>query len=100
MVSVNIDKGWHINANPASFPFLIPTTVKIEGREPEIQYPVGVSFSPEFSPEALSTYQDTIEILVGLEAKAGLLPSEVEVRYQACSENLCLAPATTIVKVQ
>jgi hypothetical protein len=100
VVNVKIDGGWHINANPASMPFLIPTTVEIEGSKPEIQYPVGVPFSPAFSPEVLSTYQDTIEILVRLEPDTKSAPAEVEVRYQACSDNLCLAPASTRVNVQ
>jgi hypothetical protein len=101
VVEVSIDPGWHINANPASMPFLIPTTVEIEGikDKPVIQYPVGVPFSPSFSPEVLSTYQGTVEILVGLESKSGLAPTSVKARYQACSETLCLAPATTRVSV-
>ncbi len=102
MVSVAIDPGWHINANPASLPYLIPTTVEVKGIAPDtvIQYPVGELFSASFSTESLSTYQGTIEIFVAVEPDGGFNPMEVNVRYQACSDTICLAPASTQVIVQ
>ncbi|MFP8880309.1 MAG: thioredoxin domain-containing protein [Myxococcota bacterium] len=110
-VEIRVDEGWHINANPASMPFLIPTTIALEGgtlSEP-IQYPAGVVFAPSFSPEPLSTYQGTLEIALHVSKEEATpqtanekLPSgkntsakTVSVRYQACDESRCLPPATS-----
>ncbi|OYV29172.1 MAG: hypothetical protein B7Z81_15270, partial [Acidocella sp. 20-61-6] len=44
-ITLHIAKGWHVNANPPSLPFLIPTTVRAEisGKTVPlaVQYPPG-----------------------------------------------------------
>jgi hypothetical protein len=97
VVNVTIDPGWHINANPASLPFLVATTVKIEGSEQTvaIEYPEGTPFAPRFSPEAISTYQGAIEIPLELDSSSSGSATGIAVRYQACDETRCLAPATS-----
>jgi hypothetical protein len=42
-VHLSVDEGWHVNANPASFPFLVATTVEvIDGSHAAaIRYPEG-----------------------------------------------------------
>jgi hypothetical protein len=97
VVSVTIDPGWHINANPASMPFLVPTTVEIEGSEQAlaIEYPEGTPFAPSFSPEAISTYQGAIEIPLVLDSSGSDSATGIAVRYQACDETRCLSPAVS-----
>ena len=95
VVRVALDPGWHVNANPASLPSLIPTSVAVEsgGTVGTIRYPEGVRFEPEFVPEALSVYEGAVEIPVEL-ASRDEGPLELAVRYQACDLKICLAPKT------
>jgi hypothetical protein len=97
LVRVAIDPGWHINANPASMPFLVATTIEIEGsdRAAKIKYPEGKRFAPSFSPEAISTYQGAIEIPLELDSNGTGPATGIAVRYQACDETRCLPPATS-----
>jgi len=97
LVRVAIDPGWHINANPASMPFLVATTIEIEGSDQgaKIEYPEGTPFAPSFSPEAISTYQGAIEIPLELDANGTGPATGIAVRYQACDETRCLPPATS-----
>ncbi|MFQ5504536.1 MAG: DUF255 domain-containing protein [Planctomycetota bacterium] len=97
IVRLVIDKGWHVNANPASLPFLIPTAVKfLDGVQPErIRYPAGKGFRPAFSDQALSVYEGRVEIKATLPEQAGRAKPSVSVRYQACDHERCLPPAVS-----
>ncbi len=61
-----------------------------------IAHPSGAIFKPKFSPEGISVYQGEVSIRVelpkgGLASAAGR-PLQIEV--QACTDRLCLPPAT------
>ena len=91
-VVVSIDEGWHVNANPASNRFLIPTGVELpDDAAARITYPEGHAFAPAFADEPIQVYEGSVEIAVELESQAAL-PEQVQVRYQACDETRCLAP--------
>ena len=96
VVRLAIDEGWHVNANPASFPFLIPTQVEVagDGRSVEVRYPPGRPFRPRFSPDAISVYEGTVDIPVVL-ADPSDPPERLELRFQACDAQRCLPPAET-----
>jgi hypothetical protein len=91
VVRLGIDEGWHVNANPASLPFLIPTAVEVRGAEAVIRYPEGRPLRSEFAPEEILVYEGRVEIPVTLESDAS--PAHVALRYQACDERICLPPA-------
>ncbi|MGH9336641.1 MAG: thioredoxin domain-containing protein, partial [Vicinamibacteria bacterium] len=59
-VSLRIEEGWHINANPASSPYLIPTEIRGEVRN--VVYPRGKSMSFGFSKEPLSVYDGELAL--------------------------------------
>ena len=96
-VTLTIDPGYHVNANPASADYLMPTVVTVPGApDARIAYPSGTLFKPKFSPEGISVYEDEVSIRVelpkgGLDSAAGR-PLQIEV--QACTDKLCLPPAT------
>lgn len=95
-VTVVIDPGFHINANPASDDYLIPTTLKITNVIPSrVIYPEPVPFKPNFADEVLSVYEGTIAITADF--SSGALSSERRLfgtlTAQACTENVCLPPA-------
>jgi len=54
VVTVEIDRGFHINAKPASFEYLIPTTLNVTNQTPlRVIYPQPVAFKPKFADEVL-----------------------------------------------
>src|SRR5206468_13045363 len=55
--------GFHINANPASFDYLIPTTLNVTDQTPlRVIYPQPVSFRPKFDDQVLDVYEGTVRI--------------------------------------
>lgn len=100
-ITLSIDPGYHINANPASLDYLIPTTVKIPGAaQAEVAYPQGTVFKPKFLSEGISVYEGTITIHVE-SPKGGLLSGEhlpIQIEVQACTDEICLPPATLSVR--
>ena len=100
VVRVKMDEGWHVNANPASFPFLVATTVEVpEGNSAvSVQYPEGRDFRPGFAPTAIRVYEGTIEIPVTLER--ALVPTErLALRFQACDATRCLPPGRAVLEL-
>src|SRR5260221_9733459 len=95
-VTLHIDDGFHINANPASLPYLIPTSLVLVGITPlRIAYPAASRFKPNFANEPLDVYQGTVVITAFLPKDAlEQLPVLVaSVTVQACTEAICLPPA-------
>jgi hypothetical protein len=96
LVQLAIDEGWHLNRNPASLPFLVPTTVEVRGGAAgaEIRYPEGRPFRPDFAPAAIDVYEGRVEIPVLL-PDGGDPPQGLGVRFQACDATRCLPPGRT-----
>ena len=102
VVTLEIEDGYHVNANPASLDYLIPTSVRFDGNSPmRLSYPAPVRLKPSFSPLALDVYQGSASIvaifpdgaLEGAEAIAGTVTA------QACNDRVCLPPADLPVTV-
>jgi hypothetical protein len=95
IVTVIIDPDFHINANPASLQYLIPTTLNVTSETPlRITYPRPVSFKPKFAEGAIDVYQGKIQIIAEFPVSSG------RARYllgtltvQACTDIICLPPA-------
>lgn len=101
-VELAILPGWHVNANPATYAYLIPTQVSVEGAAPlTVRYPAPVRFAPRFVPEAISVYEGRVAIEAvfprgALARREGLT---ARLTVQACSDTVCLAPETLEVPV-
>lgn len=96
-VGLKIDPGYHVNANPASDEYLIPTTITVaDVPDAKISYPAGQPFKPKFSTDAIAVYEGSASIPVALPKGllAGLAGKTVRVEMQACTAQVCLAPAT------
>ena len=103
VLTLDIEPGWHVNANPASMEFLIPTVAKSSagGQSLDIptEYPRGRVSDIVLGDTALEVYDDGASIRLLPDEKqttalkeAGRL--DMTVRVQACSdEGVCLAPA-------
>lgn len=104
-VRLNIADGWHVNANPASLDFLIPTTIdaKADGKALplSITWPQGHDSGIELGGTEIKVYSDGTVIPVQLESAAIGTREQIEldVRVQSCSDaGLCLPPST--LKIQ
>jgi hypothetical protein len=97
-VSLNIDRGFHINANPASFDYLIPTSLTFVGVEPiSVDYPLSMRFQPKFIDAPLAVYERTVAITALLPKNA--VPLRAIVTAQACDKATCLPPADLTIVV-
>jgi hypothetical protein len=100
VVIVEIDAGFHINANPASLDYLIPTTLNVTNQTPvRIIYPQAIRFKPKFADETLDVYEGTIRITA--EFPDGSLTRTPylfgTVTAQACTDEVCLPPADLVL---
>jgi uncharacterized protein len=96
VVTLQIDDGYHVNANPASFDYLIPTSVAFAGLTSRgTKYPKPSRFKSAFAPDELAVYEGTVPLVVtvpkGTIATHGELNGEVDV--QACDAKICLPPS-------
>ena len=93
-------KGFHVNSNPASEDFLIPTQLTADlpagFRVLSTSYPPGVLRKFKFSPVQLSVYEGKFTVRLRLAADAdaplGALKIPLVLRYQACNDEACLPP--------
>ena len=97
-----IREGFHIQANPASEPYLVPAQLDLTP-EPRVRvgapiYPPGRPYRIRGAERDFMTYQGTFEVRMQLEALGDALPTELRLagalRYQACNERICLRPTS------
>src|SRR5690349_6523892 len=98
-IPIRVDPGYHINANPATFPYLIATEVtseKVEGIDVgKPIYPPAVKKKFQFAEEPLAVYEGNLNVSLPYVARTGgakTLP--ISVRVQACDQEKCFPPAT------
>jgi uncharacterized protein len=97
LVTIKVDDKFHINANPASFDFLIPTTVEFKGIKPnKVEYPKSTRFTAEFVREGLDVYEGSVAVVARFPKGSPSENSSVEgaVTVQACTNQICLPPST------
>jgi thiol:disulfide interchange protein DsbD len=101
-VTLSISPGYHINANPATFSYLIPTAVNPGKAEGIIAgkpvYPVAQKKKFQFAEEPLAVYQGEVQIRLPLRVEAnvgkGAQSLPIDIRVQACDSEKCYAPDT------
>ncbi len=103
VITLDIEPGYHVNANPASFDFLIPTSVTFGAVQPtEVRYPAPISFKPTFAPDTLNVYEGKVQLVAKLEGDAinGQQALSAAVNTQACTETVCLPPARIVLTIR
>jgi len=102
ILTLSISSGFHVNANPATFSYLIPTEVTAENSA-EINvdktvYPAGRLEKFQFADQPLAVYEGETQIKLPLRAKASTAKVStsvpIKVRIQACDNEQCFPPAT------
>lgn len=100
-VVLKIRDGYHINARKPTLDYLIPTDLKVDlppgFKASEVSYPDGTLRSFSFSKtEKLNVYTGTVILRLGVtalpDAPFGAQHIPLKLRYQACSESVCLPP--------
>ena len=102
-VTIDVARGYHVNANPASFDYLIPTSFAVDGVSgARITYPAATLIRPRFAPEGLNVYEGTVTLtaIMPRGILANLNPIRAELRVQACTDEICLPPATLPLMAQ
>jgi len=105
-VAMKIRPGYHVNAREKSAEYLIATDLKSEipagFSAGEVAYPKGKLEKFTFSKDPLNVYQDTVVLKMPLKilptAPLGEQKIPLKLRYQACSTELCLPPATQSIE--
>ncbi len=110
VVTLSIVPGFHINANPATFPYLIATevshTVDPDESLPVMEkpiYPVPVSKKFAFADKPLAVYEGEVSVKLPLhlpdpkrtygKIRSGPLSFPITIRVQACDDEQCFPPA-------
>jgi thiol:disulfide interchange protein DsbD len=101
VVRLTIAPTWHINANPARPDYMIPTEVTLApaaGLRPgRPVYPAPHLARLEFDESEIAVYDGTVTVRVPVSADAGAAGGASELKgtllFQACNDQVCLAPA-------
>ncbi|HER20435.1 MAG TPA: hypothetical protein ENO14_05255, partial [Chromatiales bacterium] len=89
-VRLVIDPGFHVNANPASEDYLVPTRITApDGEIGPIDYPPGQPFRAAFATESIDVYEGELTLRVPI---VGDVPERLQIEIQACDDEVCLAP--------
>ena len=106
-IDVTVENGYHVNANPPTFPYLKPTELEIPATQGLavgfIVYPDPVTKTFPFADKPLAVYEGTIPIKVNLKvdksAATGTQNLSAKLRVQACDDQVCYAPGTLDVNI-
>lgn len=101
-ITLEMEEGWHINANPASLDFLIPTVVDIQTKQKSIlnvTYPEGHKMKTPLG--TIDTYEGTMEITATVESGEPIDVSKIRalVQVQACQGATCYPPSQIAVNI-
>ena len=96
-----IRNGYHINSNTPSEDYLIPTALQWDTSPIAVRgvtYPKAESVRYEYSPSPLLVYSGTVTVVSRFaapgDATRGQTTLKGKLRYQACTDKMCLAPRT------
>ena len=101
-ISVTLTEGYHLQANPASEDYLVPTRLELKAPEGvavgKITYPPGKPYRLNGTDKDLQTYDGNFKISVLLKAPSVAPPGkrilQGRLHYQACDSKTCLFPTS------
>lgn len=102
-VTATIAEGWHVNSNTPSEEFAIPTVLELDAATAELtatSYPPHQMKAFEFTGgKELAVYDGTFPISFRATLKPGATTIVATLRYQACSDRICLPPNTATAEI-
>jgi DsbC/DsbD-like thiol-disulfide interchange protein len=107
-VRLSIKSGYHINANPATEKFLIPTALSVKPEAgitaDKVVYPKPLKRKFAFAEVPLDIYEGEAVIKLTLHAprdlKAGQHTLRADIRVQPCDDQTCYPPATITTGIE
>lgn len=101
-VRLTITNGYHVNANPATEKFLIPTSLEVTPEAgiavDKVTYPKSLKRKFPFAQVPLDVYEGDAVIKLKLNAPRDAAPGRhtlsARIRVQPCDDEKCYAPAT------
>jgi DsbC/DsbD-like thiol-disulfide interchange protein len=101
-VSLTVERGWHIYANPVGLEDQADaaTTVTVGGsaKAEGVDYPAGKLVKDKVLGD-YKVYEGQVTIKAKVRRPAGGGAIDLAVKFQACSDSRCLVPATVNVSV-
>lgn len=102
VIRVTIKSGYHVNANPPTYPFLKATELEIPPADGVsvgfVTYPRALNRNFAFAEKPLAVYEGDTQVKAMLKAdksaKPGRRSISARLRIQACDEQVCYAPGT------
>jgi hypothetical protein len=102
VITLSISSGFHVNANPATFDYLIATAVtpgKAEGiNAGKPAYPASQKKKFQFAEEPLAVYEGDVQVKLPIGTDPGTAKGArampLDVRVQACDHEQCFPPST------
>jgi hypothetical protein len=105
-LSLELRQGYHCNSNKPSDEYLIPLKLTWTAgalESPEVAYPAPQMEKYSFSEKPLSVYTGNFELLTKFKVSATAAPGPTlvtgKLRYQACTDRMCLQPKTIDVSI-
>lgn len=101
-VRLAITSGYHVNANPATERFLIPTSLEVKPQAgitaDKITYPKPLTKKFPFAEVPLAVYEDDASITLTIRAPRDAAPGQhtlgARLRVQPCDDEKCYPPTT------
>jgi DsbC/DsbD-like thiol-disulfide interchange protein len=107
IVSLNIDGGYHVNANPPTFSYLKATELVITPGEgfsaSAVSYPAPVTKKFAFAEKPLAVYEGDAQLKATIKATAQAAPGDHSVpallKVQACDDQVCYPPGQVDLQI-
>ena len=97
-IVATIAEGWHVNSNTPTEEFAIPTVLELDAATADLieaKYPPHVMKAFEFTGgKSLAVYDGKVRIGFRAKVKNGAAKIGAALRFQACSDRVCLPPNT------
>lgn len=101
-IILDIEEGWHLNAHNPGPEYLIGVNLKMEANDAllvsDVQYPPSEPYDFGFSDEIINVYEGEAIVLLKLMSSTALEAGQHDIigqlNLQACSDSVCLAPAS------
>jgi ABC-type Fe3+-hydroxamate transport system substrate-binding protein len=107
IVALKIDNGYHVNANPPTFPYLKATELLITPSEgfsaTPISYPPATTKKFPFADKPLAVYEGDLALKSTIKANTSAPRGEhsmaAVLRVQACDEQVCYPPGQIDLRI-
>ncbi|HBB86107.1 MAG TPA: hypothetical protein DC047_00655 [Blastocatellia bacterium] len=107
IVALDIDDGYHVNANPPTFPYLKPTELLLSPSDgfasSAVSYPTAITRKFPFADKPLAVYEGhcelTATVYVDAKAPKGEQSLAAIVRVQACDDQVCYPPGQIELRI-